>query len=77
MIKEVYCMYQGYGYGYDTAGYGGYTGGYATTGYATGGYAGYGYTGYAGGAGSYAFILVLFILLVIIGCSCYGGYGRK
>ncbi|ERJ11505.1 YjcZ family sporulation protein [Haloplasma contractile] len=24
--------------------------------------------------GTYAFILVLFILLVIVGCSCYGGY---
>ncbi|AIE61758.1 sporulation protein YjcZ [Bacillus methanolicus] len=40
-------------------GYGGY------------GYGGYGYGGFGGG---FALIIVLFILLIIIGCSCFGGY---
>ncbi|UQD52679.1 sporulation protein YjcZ [Bacillus methanolicus] len=39
-------------------GYGGY------------GYGGYGYGGFGGG---FALIIVLFILLIIIGCSCFGG----
>ncbi|WP_409305617.1 YjcZ family sporulation protein [Peribacillus sp. SCS-155] len=31
--------------------------------------------GYAGYGGGFALIVVLFILLIIIGCSCfYGGY---
>ncbi len=31
--------------------------------------------GYGYGYGGYAFILVLFILLAIIGCTCYQGFG--
>jgi len=30
--------------------------------------------GYSGGSG-FALIVVLFILLIIIGCSCWGGFG--
>ena len=38
------------------------------------GYGGYGYGG--GGFGSsFALIIVLFILLIIIGCACWGGFG--
>nr|WP_280169478.1 YjcZ family sporulation protein [Priestia megaterium]MDH3183752.1 YjcZ family sporulation protein [Priestia megaterium] len=43
-----------------------------------GGGCGYGYgggCGYGGGSG-FALIIVLFILLVIIGCVCWGGSGR-
>ncbi|RFU61783.1 YjcZ family sporulation protein [Peribacillus glennii] len=31
---------------------------------------------YAGGfyGGSFAFIIVVFVLLVIVGCACFGGY---
>ncbi|PLT35231.1 YjcZ family sporulation protein [Bacillus sp. V5-8f] len=31
---------------------------------------------YAGGGygGQFAFILVIFVLLVIVGCGCFGGY---
>lgn len=43
-----------------------------------GGYGGgYGYgggCGYGGGSG-FALIIVLFILLIIIGCACWGGFG--
>ncbi len=66
----VFMYYGGYGYGAGAgAGYG--TGGYGT---GAGGYgccepANYGCCN-RGGYG-YALILVLFILLVIIGCSCY------
>ncbi|PLT32815.1 YjcZ family sporulation protein [Bacillus sp. V5-8f] len=32
-------------------------------------------SGYAGGyGGSFAFIIVIFVLLVIVGCACFGGY---
>lgn len=60
-------MYNNYGYG-ATPGYGttpGYGAGY---GYETACCPTYGYTC----GNSYGLILVLFILLVIIGCSCYG-----
>ncbi|MBN8252360.1 YjcZ family sporulation protein [Priestia flexa] len=30
---------------------------------------------YGGYNGGFAFLVVLFILLVIVGCSCYGGWG--
>lgn len=42
-----------------------------------GGGCGYGYgggCGYGGGSG-FALIIVLFILLIIIGCACWGGFG--
>ncbi|RFU65218.1 YjcZ family sporulation protein [Peribacillus glennii] len=29
--------------------------------------------GYAGGS-SFAFIIVVFVLLVIVGCACFSGY---
>ncbi|WP_248891802.1 YjcZ family sporulation protein [Bacillus methanolicus] len=29
--------------------------------------------GYGGNA--FAFIVVIFVLLIIVGCSCFGGYG--
>ncbi len=38
-------------------------------------YCGYSQGGYSGST-TYAVILVLFILLVIIGCTCYYGGGR-
>lgn len=38
------------------------------------GYGGGGGCGYGGGSG-FALIVVLFILLIIIGCSCWGGFG--
>ncbi|EJQ52620.1 hypothetical protein Bmyc01_22260 [Bacillus mycoides] len=47
------------GYGYSCGGYGG----------------GYGYGGSCGGCGygGFALLIVLFILLIIIGASCWGG----
>lgn len=40
------------------------------------GYGGYGYGGGGCGFGSgFALIIVLFILLIIIGASCFGGFG--
>jgi len=39
-----------------------------------GGYSYGGGCGYGGGSG-FALIVVLFILLIIIGCSCWGGFG--
>lgn len=53
-------------YGYDGCGYGGYGGGFG------GGYGGCGYGGFGWGAGSFALIVVLFILLIIIGASFTG-----
>ncbi|RDY66539.1 YjcZ family sporulation protein [Halobacillus trueperi] len=38
------------------------------------GYGGYGYGGYGYGGG-FALIVVLFILLIIIGASAFGGHG--
>ncbi|MFE0621251.1 YjcZ family sporulation protein [Priestia aryabhattai] len=38
------------------------------------GYGGYGYGGCGFGSG-FALIIVLFILLIIIGCACWGGFG--
>ncbi|MFP7731972.1 YjcZ family sporulation protein [Priestia aryabhattai] len=38
------------------------------------GYGGYGYGGCGYGSG-FALIIVLFILLIIIGCACWGGFG--
>ncbi|CAM3968739.1 MULTISPECIES: YjcZ family sporulation protein [Bacillus cereus group] len=37
---------------------------------------GYGYGGYGGGCGygGFALLIVLFILLIIIGASCWGGF---
>ena len=32
-------------------------------------------SGTAGFGGGFALVVVLFILLIIIGCSCWGGYG--
>ncbi|PEC15129.1 YjcZ family sporulation protein [Bacillus thuringiensis] len=54
------------GYGYSCGGYG--YGGY--------GYGGYGYGGSCGGCGygGFALLIVLFILLIIIGASCWGGF---
>ncbi|EEL88273.1 sporulation protein YjcZ [Bacillus cereus] len=48
------------GYGYSCGGYGG----------------GYGYGGSCGGCGygGFALLIVLFILLIIIGASCWGGF---
>ncbi|MGG0725366.1 YjcZ family sporulation protein [Bacillus mycoides] len=50
------------GYGYSCGGYGG----------------GYGYGGSCGGGGcgygGFALLIVLFILLIIIGASCWGGF---
>ncbi|MED1046520.1 YjcZ family sporulation protein [Bacillus mycoides] len=48
------------GYGYSCSGYGG----------------GYGYGGSCGGCGygGFALLIVLFILLIIIGASCWGGF---
>ncbi|MDF9526960.1 MULTISPECIES: YjcZ family sporulation protein [Bacillus cereus group] len=44
-------------------------------GYSCGGY-GYGYGGSCGGCGygGFALLIVLFILLIIIGASCWGGF---
>ncbi|HFK1718395.1 MULTISPECIES: YjcZ family sporulation protein [Bacillus] len=49
------------GYGYSCGGYG---------------YGGYGYGGSCGGCGygGFALLIVLFILLIIIGASCWGGF---
>ena len=53
--------------GGDNMGFGGYGGGC--------GYGGYGYGGGGCGAGGgFALIIVLFILLIIIGASCFGGF---
>lgn len=58
--------------GGDNMGFGGYGGGC--------GYGGYGYggggcgTGGCGTGGGFALIIVLFILLIIIGASCFGGF---
>ena len=44
-----------------------------------GGYGGgccYGGYGYGGGGCGFALIIVLFILLIIIGASCFGGFAR-
>ncbi|MBO1626724.1 YjcZ family sporulation protein [Bacillus arachidis] len=50
----------------------GYGGGY---GYSCGGGGGYGYScGGGGGYGGFALLIVLFILLIIIGASCWGGF---
>ncbi|NEW00370.1 sporulation protein YjcZ [Bacillus megaterium] len=46
--------------------FGGYRGGCGFGG-------GYGYGGYGGYGGSFAIIDVLFILLVIVGCTCFKG----
>lgn len=51
------------GYGYSCGGYGGY--------------GGFGYGGSCGGGcgyGGFALLIVLFILLIIIGASCWGGF---
>lgn len=57
-------MYHGYdgccGFGYGGGGYG---------------YGGAGYGGCGWGGGSFALIVVLFILLIIIGASFCGGHG--
>jgi uncharacterized protein (TIGR01732 family) len=50
--------------GEDMGFFGGYRGGCGFGG-------GYGYGGYSGG--SFAIIVVLFILLVIVGCTCFNG----
>ena len=52
------------GYGYSCGGYGGYGG-------SCGGYGGY---GGGCGYGGFALLIVLFILLIIIGASCWGGF---
>ncbi|PFE02962.1 sporulation protein YjcZ [Bacillus cereus] len=50
----------------------GYGGGY---GYSCGGGYGYGYSCGGGcGYGGFALLIVLFILLIIIGASCWGGF---
>ncbi|HEE9031059.1 TPA: YjcZ family sporulation protein [Bacillus cereus] len=51
------------GYGYSCCGYG----------YGGGG-CGYGYGGGGCGYGGFALLIVLFILLIIIGASCWGGF---
>ncbi|MGE7883999.1 YjcZ family sporulation protein [Bacillus sp. NPDC094077] len=55
----------GYGYSCGGYGYGGSCGG-----------GGYGYGGSCGGCGygGFALLIVLFILLIIIGASCWGGF---
>lgn len=34
----------------------------------------YGVGGFGGGG--FALIVVLFVLLVVVGCGCFGGFGR-
>jgi uncharacterized protein (TIGR01732 family) len=58
-ILEVLSIYGGENMGYGGCGYGGY---------------GYGGGGCGFGSG-FALIIVLFILLIIIGASCFGGFG--
>ena len=64
----------GTGNGYN---YGGYTGGYGYGGYSPGGYAAPVYNNSGGFGNNFALILVLFILLVIIGCHCGFGQGNN
>ncbi|WP_026592272.1 YjcZ family sporulation protein [Bacillus sp. UNC437CL72CviS29] len=60
----------GFGYG---GGYGYSCGG--GCGYSCGGGCGYGYSCGGGcGYGGFALLIVLFILLIIIGASCWGGF---
>ncbi|MBU8878935.1 YjcZ family sporulation protein [Bacillus sp. FJAT-29790] len=68
-------MYGGYGCGYDPC-YSGY--GYPVAGAFAGPVGGFGGVGFGGGGfgcGGFALIVVLFILLIIIGASCFGFAG--